>query len=61
MPVPKRRHSRARRDRRRTHTTKLVATPMAKCDHCGEMKLSHRICMHCGYYRGRPYRTVVTS
>ena len=60
MPVPKRRHSASRRDRARTHK-KLAGHQVQKCDHCGEAKLSHRICPACGYYKGKPYRTIVTS
>jgi large subunit ribosomal protein L32 len=26
---------------------------MVKCDHCGEMKLAHRVCRSCGTYKGR--------
>lgn len=52
MPNPKRRHSKARRDRRRTHDA-LSAPPTSKCQNCGEAKLPHRVCPHCGYYRGR--------
>ncbi|RSL28680.1 50S ribosomal protein L32, partial [Salibacterium salarium] len=25
---------------------------MVKCPDCGDMKLSHRICKHCGSYKG---------
>lgn len=52
MPNPKRRHSKARRDRRRTHDA--LATPAQSiCPSCGEIKLPHRACPHCGHYRGR--------
>ena len=52
MPNPKRRHSKARRDRRRTHDS-LPTPPTPKCQNCGEAKLPHRVCPHCGQYRGR--------
>ncbi|MGQ9560039.1 MAG: 50S ribosomal protein L32 [Candidatus Oleimicrobiaceae bacterium] len=52
MPLPKRRHSRSRRDKRRTHWKAAVPT-VSKCANCGEPKLSHRACPSCGYYRGR--------
>ena len=45
MAVPKRKISKARRDKRRNG--------MAKCPKCGEMKLAHRMCKACGYYNGR--------
>ena len=52
MPNPKRRHSKARRDRRRAHDA--LSRPAASlCSECGEMKIPHRACSHCGSYRGR--------
>lgn len=52
MANPKRRHSKARRDRRRTHDA-LAAPPSSNCPNCGEVKLPHRACPECGHYRGR--------
>jgi len=52
MPNPKRRHSHARRNRRRAHDF-LKAPALAECPHCHEMKLAHHACKNCGYYRGR--------
>ena len=52
MPNPKRRHSKARRNRRRAHDY-LVSRALSECPHCHEMKLPHRACPHCGYYQGR--------
>lgn len=52
MANPKRRTSKARRDRRRSHDA-LSAPPASKCANCGETKLPHRACPHCGQYRGR--------
>ncbi|MDO8461985.1 MAG: 50S ribosomal protein L32 [Deltaproteobacteria bacterium] len=51
MPVPKRKKSRARRNNRRAHDA-LTAPSLSPCPHCKEPKLSHRVCLHCGYYRG---------
>lgn len=52
MPNPKRRHSKARRNARRAHDS--LANPATSiCPNCGEAKLPHRACGHCGYYRGR--------
>lgn len=52
MANPKRRHSSARRDKRRAHDA--LSRPAASvCDHCGETKRPHRVCPHCGHYRGR--------
>ncbi len=52
MANPKRRHSKARRDRRRAHDA-LPQQSSSTCDNCGEVKLPHRACPHCGHYRGR--------
>lgn len=52
MPNPKRRHSKARRDKRRAHDA-LDRPPASTCPECGEAKLPHRVCPHCGHYRGR--------
>ena len=52
MAVPKRRTSKARRDKRRSHLA-LSAPPLSNCQNCGEPKRPHRVCMACGTYRGR--------
>jgi large subunit ribosomal protein L32 len=52
MPNPKRRHSKARRDRRRAHDA-LPQPATSTCPNCGEAKIPHRACAKCGYYRGR--------
>lgn len=57
MPNPKRRHSKARRDKRRAHDH-LTAPGTSLCPHCHETKLPHRVCPHCGYYKGKPVMEV---
>jgi len=52
MPNPKRRHSKARRDRRRTHDA-IRRPAVARCPQCQEMRVPHRICVSCGFYGGR--------
>lgn len=52
MPLPKRRHSKARGAKRRTHW-KLSLPNIVECPHCHQPKLPHRICLNCGYYKGR--------
>jgi len=52
MQAPKRRTSRSKRNKRRSHDA-LTAVNTIACPHCGEPSLSHRICRHCGTYRGR--------
>ena len=57
MPKPKRRHSKTRTAKRRTHDT-LKATATNLCPQCHEPKSSHRICTHCRYYKQRQVRQV---
>ncbi|MEX0601726.1 MAG: 50S ribosomal protein L32 [Bacteroidota bacterium] len=52
MPNPKRRHSKTRSRKRRTHY-KATAPSTAECPQCHEQKLTHRACPNCGYYSGR--------
>lgn len=52
MANPKRRHSKARRNRRRAHDA-LTRPSQSICPECGEVKLPHRVCASCGSYRGR--------
>ena len=53
MAVPKRKTSKARRDKRRSSVWKLEAPSLSKCTQCGELKMPHRVCPVCGYYKGR--------
>ncbi len=52
MAVPKRKTSKARRDKRRANW-KLSLPGMAKCPKCGEFKLPHRACKACGFYKDK--------
>lgn len=51
-PLPKRKHSKGRRDRRRAHDA-LQARNMVSCSNCSQMRLPHTVCPNCGYYKGR--------
>ncbi|MBI1748188.1 MAG: 50S ribosomal protein L32 [Acidobacteria bacterium] len=51
MPNPKRRHSKARRDRRRAHDF-LAPLHLSTCSNCHNPVMPHRACAHCGYYKG---------
>lgn len=53
MAVPKRKTSKARRDKRRSNVWKISAPAIVKCSRCGAYKRTHRICPECGYYNGR--------
>ena len=57
MPLPKRRFSRSRRDKRRLQLN-LTSPTLTKCANCGAMISPHRICRACGYYRGRQVLSV---
>lgn len=52
MAHPKRRQSKSRRDKRRTHDKAKVPTVMA-CQNCGTTVQYHRVCPECGHYRGK--------
>lgn len=52
MAHPKRKISKQRRDKRRTHY-KLTASTVNECSNCGAPVLMHRVCGDCGYYRGK--------
>ena len=57
MALPKRKHSKARRDKSRTHW-KLSVPSLTKCPQCATLILPHRVCLTCGYYRGRQVLTI---
>jgi large subunit ribosomal protein L32 len=57
MPNPKRRHSKTRGRKRRTHDA-LTTASAGSCPQCGEPKAPHRVCKYCGFYRQRQVRPV---
>lgn len=50
MAVPKKRTSKQRQRKRRTHY-KAQPVPTHACARCGDPKQPHRVCPSCGYYR----------
>lgn len=50
MAVPKKKVSKQRKRKRRTHY-KAATVRMRECPQCGDPKLPHRVCPSCGYYR----------
>lgn len=52
MPNPKRRHSKRRTSKRRTHDS-ISSGARSECPQCHELKMPHRACPHCGFYKGR--------
>ncbi len=54
MAVPKRKTSKSKRDKRRTHD-KATAPAVVLCPNCKEPKAPHMICPKCGFYRGKQH------
>lgn len=52
MANPKRRVSKARKNKRRAHDA-LPRVGTSTCSNCGARKLPHRVCPECGFYKGR--------
>ena len=52
MAHPKRKISKARRNKRRSHHA-IADITLAKCSKCGELYKYHHVCPTCGYYRDR--------
>lgn len=51
MATPKGKISKARKHSRQANW-KLSAPAIVECPQCHQMKLSHRVCKQCGYYKG---------
>jgi len=58
VPCPKRKISKSRKNKRRTHWN-LNEKNLVECPRCHEMKLPHRACPECGYYNGK--QVVISS
>lgn len=52
MQAPKRRTSHSKKNKRRSHDALRPVNP-GTCPNCGEPAMPHRVCRHCGSYRGR--------
>lgn len=50
MAVPKKRQSKQRQRKRRTHV-KAAMPAFGKCPQCNDPHVPHRVCPNCGYYR----------
>ena len=53
MAVPKYKKGRSRTRTRRSVHDHIDAPSRSVCPNCGEVKLPHRVCSSCGYYRKR--------
>ena len=51
MAVPKKKVSKARRDKRRANWKLEAPTNLVQCPQCGEYNLAYRVCKACGYYK----------
>ena len=51
MAVPKRKTSKAKRNKRRTHQER-TGPNLSNCPQCGEARLPHHACSGCGTYKG---------
>ncbi|UCG75263.1 MAG: 50S ribosomal protein L32 [Gemmatimonadota bacterium] len=52
MAVPKKRTSKQRKRKRRTHH-KAESIATQACPQCGDPRRPHRVCPNCGYYDDR--------
>ncbi len=52
MAHPKRKTSKSRKNKRRTHLA-VQGVTLATCSNCGTTHEYHAACKECGYYRGR--------
>ncbi|MBW2183510.1 MAG: 50S ribosomal protein L32 [Deltaproteobacteria bacterium] len=52
MALPRRKLSKSRKRKRRTHDS-LSSGSLTLCPQCSESKLPHHVCPHCGTYKGR--------
>jgi large subunit ribosomal protein L32 len=51
MPVPKRKRSKSRRDKRFANKG-LKETAVGHCQQCQNPLVGHQACSHCGFYKG---------
>jgi large subunit ribosomal protein L32 len=52
VALPKKRHSKQRGKKRRTHW-KISLGTLTPCPQCKQPKLPHRVCTACGSYNGK--------
>ncbi len=51
MPVPKRQHSKSRRDKRSAGKHKIPVVA-GSCGTCKTSSIQHSVCLGCGFYKG---------
>ncbi|MFH1714499.1 MAG: 50S ribosomal protein L32 [Candidatus Nealsonbacteria bacterium] len=60
MAVPKQRHTKSRRNKRRGQIY-IVAPTLTSCPKCKKETLPHTVCPNCGFYKGREVIDVLKS
>ena len=60
MAVPKQRHTKSRRNKRRMHLF-LKGPVLSLCQKCSKEVLPHTVCWNCGYYKGREVVNVLAK
>ncbi|MBU1255681.1 50S ribosomal protein L32 [Patescibacteria group bacterium] len=60
MPVPKQRHTKSRRNKRRSHHA-LKKKALFTCPKCKELVLPHCLCESCGTYKGKEMIDVLSK
>lgn len=59
MALPKKKTPKSKRNKRRANSWEKIKGPeLGRCPHCGELKRSHFVCQHCGWYKGRQVVTI---
>ncbi len=53
MAVPKQRTSKSKKHSRFAQWKKMNNPSFSDCSNCGSAKQPHRVCMECGFYKGR--------
>ena len=53
MPLPKRRHSKTRGRKRRTHYKMAAPDARPSARSAARSSRPHQVCPHCGFYKGR--------
>jgi len=60
MAAPKQRHTKSRRNKRRSHHA-LKKQHFSVCPKCGQPVLPHRLCLNCGTYAGKEMVDVLSK
>ena len=55
MICPKKKHSKARRNKRRAQSFQIATATLINCPSCGEYAQPHRVCRSCGVYKKTEY------